>query len=79
MAEETKRKKRHRGFENMSREKLLEVTSRGGKAAQHKGTAHTWTGPEARQIAREVAARRKLKRERSKSAERVIDAVTHGE
>jgi general stress protein YciG len=36
-----------RGFAVMSRERQLEIASKGGKAAHQKGTAHEWTHEEA--------------------------------
>lgn len=36
-----------RGFASMDRDKQREIASKGGKAAQLKGTAHKWTKEEA--------------------------------
>lgn len=49
-----------RGFASMSKERLAEITSQGGKAAHVKGTAHRYTPDEAR------AAGKKGGRARSK-------------
>jgi general stress protein YciG len=40
--------KQRRGFAAMSREKVLEISSKGGKAAHAAGTAHQFTTEEAR-------------------------------
>lgn len=40
-----------RGFAAMDPEKKREIQSKGGRAAQAKGTAHRWTAEEARQHA----------------------------
>lgn len=47
MSEEEKPKGR-RGFASMDPEKVREIASLGGKAAQASGTAHRYTSEEAR-------------------------------
>lgn len=37
------------GFASMTREKQREITSKGGRASQAKGTGHQWTPEEARE------------------------------
>ena len=56
--------KRKRGFAVMDREKQREIASRGGKAAHLKGTAHEWTGEEAKEAGRKggVASHRNSQR-----------------
>ncbi len=39
-----KERQDRRGFASMSRKKQRKISSRGGKAAHKKGTAHEWTG-----------------------------------
>ena len=46
--EEVSVAKADRGFASMDRVKRREIASKGGKAAQEKGTAHRWTSEEAR-------------------------------
>lgn len=41
-----------RGFAGMDPERLREITSKGGKAAHKKGTAHEFTPEEAREAGR---------------------------
>lgn len=48
--------KSRRGFASMSPEKLREITSKGGKAAHAKGTAHKFTSEEAREAGRKGGA-----------------------
>jgi uncharacterized protein len=69
------------GFAAMSPERRREIAAKGGREVQRRGTGHAWSGPEAREIARGVAARRRALREGSKSvaAERIAEAVAHGE
>jgi general stress protein YciG len=40
--------KRPQGFATLTPERRAEIASKGGKASQAKGTAHTWTSEEAR-------------------------------
>ena len=40
--------KEDRGFASMDKTKQRTIASKGGKAANKKGTAHTWTSEEAR-------------------------------
>src|SRR5439155_19331846 len=44
--------KEDRGFASMDRNKQRQIASKGGKAAQQKGTAHEWTSEEAREAGR---------------------------
>lgn len=44
--------KEQRGFASMSRDKQREISSKGGRAAHEKGTAHEWTPDEARAAGR---------------------------
>src|SRR5205814_8377277 len=48
----TGERKERRGFASMSPEKQREIASKGGRAAQEKGTAHEWTADEARSAGR---------------------------
>lgn len=43
---------KNRGFGSMSPEKQREIASKGGKAAQAKGTAHRWSPEEAQMAGR---------------------------
>jgi general stress protein YciG len=43
---------RKRGFAAMDRDKQREIARKGGKAAHQKGTAHKWSGEEARAAGR---------------------------
>jgi general stress protein YciG len=45
-----------RGFASMDRDKQREIASKGGKAAHQKGTAHEWTGEEAKEAGRKGGA-----------------------
>jgi uncharacterized protein len=45
-------KQSRRGFAAMSRDRLREIASLGGRAAHQKGTAHRWTTEEARAAGR---------------------------
>ena len=40
--------KKKQGFASMTKERLREVTSMGGKEVQKRGTAHKWTSEEAK-------------------------------
>ena len=51
-----------RGFASMSKERQLELSSKGGRAVHQKGTAHEWTPEEAREAARKAALARAHKR-----------------
>ena len=53
--------KEDRGFASMDRNKQREIASKGGRAAHQKGTAHEWTGEEAREAGRKggMASHRK--------------------
>lgn len=44
--------KENRGFAAIDRTKQREIASKGGKAAHLKGTAHEWSGLEAREAGR---------------------------
>jgi general stress protein YciG len=44
--------KMKRGFASLSRERVSEIASKGGKAAHVKGTAHEFTREEAREAGR---------------------------
>lgn len=39
---------KRQGFASMSRERLAEIASKGGKSAHAKGTAHQWTSEQAK-------------------------------
>ena len=45
-----------RGFAAMDQNKQREIASKGGKAAHEKGTAHEWTGEEAKEAGRKGGA-----------------------
>ncbi len=45
-----------RGFASMDPVKQREIASKGGKAAHQKGTAHEWTGDEAKEAGRKGGA-----------------------
>lgn len=67
MSEEEKPKGR-RGFASMDPEKVREIASLGGKAAQASGTAHRYTSEEARaagQKGGKITAERKAARARA--------------
>jgi uncharacterized protein len=53
-----------RGFAAMEKEKVLEIASKGGKAAHANGTAHNWRDdPEgAAKAGRKGGSRKKLKK-----------------
>jgi general stress protein YciG len=53
--------KEDRGFASMDRTRQREIASKGGKAAHVKGTAHEWSGEEAREAGRKggMASHRK--------------------
>ena len=55
----------NRGFAAMDWTKQREIASKGGKSAHLKGTAHEWSGLEAREAGRRggMARRRKLQHE----------------
>ena len=44
--------KSRRGFASMDPVKQREIASKGGRAAHEKGTAHEWTGEEAKEAGR---------------------------
>lgn len=48
----TEGKKSRRGFGGMSPERQREISSKGGKAAHEKGTAHTFTTEEVKEAGR---------------------------
>ena len=58
-----------RGFASMSKERQLELASKGGRAVHQKGTAHEWTPEEAREAARKATIARAHKREGEHAAE----------
>ena len=47
-----------RGFASMTKDKQRAIASKGGKASQALGTAHTWTSDEARAAGRTVGLNR---------------------
>lgn len=49
-----------KGFAGMTPEKRKEIASRGGKAAQLKGTAHKWTSETAREAGK-IGGRARMK------------------
>ena len=48
--------KSRRGFASMDPVKQREIASKGGRAAHEKGTAHEWTGEEAKEAGRKGGA-----------------------
>lgn len=56
-----------RGFAAMGRAKQREIASLGGKAAQKKGTAHTWTQEEAKAAGRKGGITRAANRRAAKT------------
>ncbi len=58
--------KSKRGFAGMDPEKQRELSSRGGKAAHAKGTAHEWSSEEAREAGRAGGAKVSEDREHMK-------------
>ena len=44
--------KQHRGFATLTPEQRRAISTKGGKAAQAKGTAHRWTSEEAQTAGR---------------------------
>jgi len=61
-----------RGFASMDRHTQREIASKGGMAAQQKGTAHKWTSEEAREAGRKggMAASHRRQRELPHEPER---------
>ena len=55
--------KSRKGFASMSPEKVREICSKGGKAAQAKGTAHRWSSEEARAAGRKGGLATTLRRD----------------
>lgn len=53
--------KQKRGFALLSKERLAQVTSLGGKKAHQEGRAHRWTSEEAKEAARKSRAARAAK------------------
>lgn len=51
-----------KGFAALSRKKLLEISSKGGKTAHAKGTAHEWTSEEGRAAVKKAIKNRKKKK-----------------
>jgi general stress protein YciG len=66
-AEGNKRK----GFASLGPEKRREIASRGGKAAQARGTGHKWTS-ETAAIAGRLGVRRKRERRRKEATGTVV-------
>ena len=65
-----------RGFASMDRNKLREIASKGGKAAQQKGTAHEWTSEEAREAGRKGGmASHRRKQEQQQPSSTAADEV----
>ena len=57
----TSQQKIRRGFATMTPERRREVSGKGGRTSQARGTAHQWTVEEARAAGRKSASlRRKL-------------------
>ena len=48
--------RRKRGFGSMDPDKQRAIASKGGRAAHEKGTAHKWTGDEAKEAGRKGGA-----------------------
>lgn len=59
-----------RGFATMDAEKLREVASKGGKAAQEKGTGHQFTSEEAVEAGRKGG--------KATAASKIVDDNEHG-
>ena len=64
-----------RGFASMSKERQLELASKGGKAAHQKGTARKWTAEEAREAAWKAALARAHKRDGEHADDEHADKV----
>lgn len=60
-------KRRTQGFASMSHEKQREISSKGGRIAQGRGKAHTWTPKEAREAGKKGAGIREERRNKSSS------------
>ena len=71
-------RKERRGFASMSPERQREIASKGGRAAQEKGTAHEWTAEEARRAGRKggQVSRGGRGRLADESAEPSVDLVS---
>ena len=50
-----------RGFASLNQNRRREISSKGGKAAHAKGTAHEWSREEAREAGRKGAVARRKK------------------
>jgi hypothetical protein len=48
--------KRKRGFASMDPDRQRQIASKGGRAAHEKGTAHEWSGEEAKEAGRKGGA-----------------------
>ena len=66
--------KRGKGFAAIPKERLTEISSKGGKAAHSAGVAHNWTPDTAKEAAyKGVAARRVKKAEREAEAAKAAE------
>lgn len=63
--------KKKRGFASMSREKVAEIASKGGKAAHAAGTAHQFTSDEARDAGKKGGVAPHVRRGRGPKSETV--------
>ena len=50
------------GFAALTKKQLIKVSSKGGKAAHEKGTAHEWTSEEAKEAVQKREAKGKNKK-----------------
>jgi len=66
-------KQRRRGFAAMSRDRLREIASLGGRKAHQKGTAHRWTTEEARAAGRKGGHVSHPRRERAANGQYLGD------
>ena len=48
--------KRKRGFASMDPDRQRQIASKGGRAAHERGTAHEWSGEEAKEAGRKGGA-----------------------
>ena len=62
-----------RGFAGMTPEKRREISSRGGKAAHEKGTAHEFDSTEAREAGRKGGMVAGMRRKRSTEEEAPVE------
>jgi general stress protein YciG len=63
MQEQPARKKGNQGFASMDKQRLKELTQKGGKSAHAKGVAYKWTSEQAREASLKAKEAKKLKKQ----------------